>query len=165
MNDKLKQYLEAYLGDLEYWCGFRGDLESVNHYTSGTQEFSSIEELKEYTARLDFLIHKTTRLYKVEWTEGYDEDIPSKDNVSYDTICSWFEDDYFSELIRVRDLSLNESYDLCHGSVIPQTLRITTTVPDASGRGEVKLDDDGLTDRMGTNICDVPEDEWLESEG
>jgi len=54
MNDELKVYLKNYLGDLQYWRGI--DLESVNHYTNGTPEMESIEELKEYTARLFFLV-------------------------------------------------------------------------------------------------------------
>ena len=50
MNDKLRMYLNAYLLDLEYWCGL--DVGSVNHYTNGTREFSNIEELCEYKAEL-----------------------------------------------------------------------------------------------------------------
>ena len=52
--DELKDYLAAYLGDLEYWCGL--DVESVNHYTNGTPEFASIKELREYHARLASLM-------------------------------------------------------------------------------------------------------------
>jgi hypothetical protein len=53
-TDELKDYLAAYLGDLEYWCGL--DVESVNHYTNGTPEFASIKELREYHARLASLM-------------------------------------------------------------------------------------------------------------
>jgi len=58
MKDEIKEYLEAYLGDLRYWCGFKGDVESVNHYTSGTREFSSIDELREYTLKLETLLEE-----------------------------------------------------------------------------------------------------------
>ena len=54
MKGETKAYLKNYLGDLQYWCGI--DLESVNHYTNGTPEIESIEELREYTTRLTFLM-------------------------------------------------------------------------------------------------------------
>ena len=57
--DELKDYLAAYLGDLEYWCGL--DVESVNHYTNGTPEFASIKELREYHARLASLMKEQDR--------------------------------------------------------------------------------------------------------
>ena len=57
--DELKDYLAAYLGDLEYWCGL--DVESVNHYTNGTPEFASIKELREYYARLASLMKEQDR--------------------------------------------------------------------------------------------------------
>jgi len=58
MTKDLKNYLEAYLGDLQYWCGFEDDIESVNKYTSGTCEFSSIDELREYTIKLETLLEE-----------------------------------------------------------------------------------------------------------
>jgi len=56
MKDELKVYVDAYLGDLDYWCSRY--LESVNFYTNGTPEFVNTEELKAYTARLVVLMRE-----------------------------------------------------------------------------------------------------------
>ena len=71
---------------------------------------------------------KNIKLYKVEWIEGYDNDI--EHDVTYEKILSWFEDDtkvkdflriassdYANELRIVRDLPRGCMYDLHHGSV------------------------------------------------
>ena len=58
MKDELKDYLNAYLGDLDYWCGLERDLDSVNFYTNGTPEFVNTEDLKAYTARLVVLMRE-----------------------------------------------------------------------------------------------------------
>ena len=81
---------------------------------------------------------KNIKLYKVEWIEGYDNDI--EHDVTYEKILSWFEDDtkvkdslriassdYANELRIVRDLPRGCMYDLHHGSVTPAVMRITTT--------------------------------------
>jgi hypothetical protein len=81
---------------------------------------------------------KNIKLYKVEWIEGYDNDI--EHDVTYDTILSWFandtkvrdslriaSNDYEKELRIVRDLPRGCMYDLHHGSVTPAVMRITTT--------------------------------------
>ena len=89
---------------------------------------------------------KNIKLYKVEWTEGYDSDI--EHDVTYEKILSWFADDttvlddktppdkdslriassdYANELRIVRDLPRGCMYDLHHGSVTPAVMRITTT--------------------------------------
>ena len=75
---------------------------------------------------------KNIKLYKVEWTEGYDSDM--EHDVTYEKILSWFEDlsedassDYANELRIVRDLPRGCMYDLHHGSVTPAVMRITTT--------------------------------------
>ena len=76
------------------------------------------------------------KLYKVEWIEGYDNDI--EHDVTYDKILAWFSDgtawntttlmsDYEKELKIVRDLPHGCMYDLHHGSVTPAVMRITTT--------------------------------------
>jgi len=56
MNDELKEYLKNYLGDLRYWRGL--DIDSVNHYTSGTPHVRSEQQLATYTARLAKLLKK-----------------------------------------------------------------------------------------------------------
>jgi hypothetical protein len=69
---------------------------------------------------------KNIKLYKVEWIEGYDNDI--EHDVTYDTILSWFEDDtkvkdslriassdYAKELRIVRDLPRGCMYDIEQG--------------------------------------------------
>tara|TARA_R110000765_G_scaffold81972_1_gene160102 strand:- start:4195 stop:4422 length:228 start_codon:yes stop_codon:yes gene_type:complete len=68
------------------------------------------------------------KLYKVEWIEGYDNDIEL--DVTYEKILSWFADDtsdYAKELRIVRDLPRGCMYDLHHGVVAPAVMRITTT--------------------------------------
>ena len=94
---------------------------------------------------------KNIKLYKVEWTEGYDKAVEHKSqksngirdaehDVTYDTILSWFaadtkvrdslriaSNDYEKELRIVRDLPRGCMYDLHHGSVTPAVMRFTTT--------------------------------------
>jgi hypothetical protein len=63
MDDDIKQYLKCYLGDLEYWSGL--DIESVNHYTSGTPTMESEEQFAAYIKPLaDLLRDDDIRLKK-----------------------------------------------------------------------------------------------------
>jgi len=68
MNDKLRIYLNAYLLDLEYWCGL--DVGSVNHYTNGTREFSNIKELCKYKAELAYLMEQKSHNGRSPTTEN-----------------------------------------------------------------------------------------------
>jgi hypothetical protein len=92
---------------------------------------------------------KNIKLYKVEWIEGYDNDI--EHDVTYDTILSWFEDDtkvkdslriassdYAKELRIVRDLPRGCMYDLHHGSVTPAVMRFTTTTDIEQGYCQIE---------------------------
>lgn len=51
---KLKYALTNYLLDLYHWQGI--DLSSVNHYTDGTPEFASKEELRAYLQEVEKLV-------------------------------------------------------------------------------------------------------------
>ena len=86
------------------------------------------------------------KLYKVEWVEGYDNDV--EHGVTYEKILSWFSDgtawntttlmsDYANELRIVRDLPHGGMYDLHHGSVTPAVMRITTTTDIEHGYCEI----------------------------
>ena len=76
MNDEIKQYLKNYLGELRYWRGL--DIDSVNHYTSGTPPMHNEEALATYTARLAELLEdeairlKKSRIGSLEhWEEQF----------------------------------------------------------------------------------------------
>ena len=92
---------------------------------------------------------KNIKLYKVEWTEGYDNDI--EHDVTYEKILSWFADDtkvkdslriassdYEKELRIVRDLPRGCMYDLHHGSVTPAVMRFTTTTDIEQGYCQIE---------------------------
>jgi hypothetical protein len=92
---------------------------------------------------------KNIKLYKVEWTEGYETPPVAKD-VTYEKIISWFADDtvahdlriassdYEKELKIVRDLPHGCMYDLHHGSVTPAVMRITTTTDIEQGYCQIE---------------------------
>jgi hypothetical protein len=92
---------------------------------------------------------KNIKLYKVEWTEGYDSDM--EHDVTYEKILSWFADDtkvkdslriassdYAKELRIVRDLPDGCMYDLHHGAVTPAVMRITTTTDIEQGYCQIE---------------------------
>jgi hypothetical protein len=54
MKDEIKRYLTNYLGDLQYWSGL--DVESVNHYTSGTPTMENKKRFAAYIKPLEDLL-------------------------------------------------------------------------------------------------------------
>jgi len=51
---QIRETLSNYIADVNYWQSL--DLSSVNHYTNGTPEFNSKEELKAYVQKLEKLL-------------------------------------------------------------------------------------------------------------
>lgn len=54
--EKLMQFLVSYETDISYWKSL--DLDSVNHYTSGTPVFHTDKELGDYSSDLSDLISR-----------------------------------------------------------------------------------------------------------
>jgi hypothetical protein len=88
MNAKIKQYLTNYLGDLDYWSGV--DLESVNHYTSGTPTMDSDAQLAAYIKPLEDLLKEEDnelKKYQIDslrhWEKSFRQEYCSAEHAEY----------------------------------------------------------------------------------